>query len=415
MLLRDTHCSKQPYRYIHAHHQYQPFLCVCQDSSSLCSQRGRIMKQGWLQKANINSSLSVSMRVFKRRYFYLSQLPDGSYILNSYKDEKKCKDTKGSIYLYSCIDVIQCPKIRRNGFELKMQERFSHFLAADSEEEMEGWVITLKHALQSSTEGGDRKNGGDSLDCALDEDSSSQGKGESLLESLGRSLHPELIKYARETDQLNKLRTLKHRLARQKLKQEVPILRTIQRWSDQLESTLQDCFDHPYWEMLRVSCHDLPFSLQGCVSERGDGVLTNTRSPTHTHSLSHLPLLSRWSQISSDFHVDLNPPPPLCTRDADRHLPTLPYIRGRCDAGNGNGLPILQRLSESLLRSPTQGIFSVTNPHADIFLVARMEKVLQNGITHCAEPYINQDLRHQQDSPEGSEDCQADVSAPGPV
>lgn len=42
----------------------------------------------------------------------------------------------------------------------------------------------------------------------------------------------------------------------------------------------------------------------------------------------------------------------------------------------------------ALSPSPLQGIFSVTNPNADIFLVARIEKVLQNGITHCAEPYI---------------------------
>uniref|UniRef100_A0A674DY32 Dedicator of cytokinesis 11 n=1 Tax=Salmo trutta TaxID=8032 RepID=A0A674DY32_SALTR len=346
-----------------------------------------IMKQGWLQKANINSSLSVSMRVFKRRYFYLSQLPDGSYILNSYKDEKNCKDTKGSIYLDSCIDVIQCPKMRRNGFELKMQERYSHFLSADSEAEMEEWVVTLKQALQSSTEGGDRRNGGDSLDC----DSSSQGKGESLLESLGRSLHPELIKYARETDQLNKMNRNE---GRQKLFSLDPETQRLD--FSGIEPDVKP-FEERFGRRIAVSCHDLTFSLQGCANERGDGVLTNVEPFFISLALFDV---SKSCKISSDFHVDLNPP---CVREMLTDTsPLSPTSEGgggggggggvnggvNGDAGKGNGLPVLQRVAESLLQYPTQGIFSVTNPHADIFLVARVEKVLQNGITHCAEPYI---------------------------
>ena len=40
---------------------------------------------------------------------------------------------------------------------------------------------------------------------------------------------------------------------RQKLKQETPVLRSIQRWSDQSDSTLQDCFDHVDWDMFRIA------------------------------------------------------------------------------------------------------------------------------------------------------------------
>lgn len=365
-----------------------------EDSASLCSQKGGIMKQGWLQKANMNSSLSVSMRVFKRRYFYLSQLPDGSYILNSYKDEKNCKETKGSIYLDSCIDVIQSPKIRRNGFELKMQDRYSHFLAADSEAEMEDWVVTLKQALQSSSEAGqDRRNGTESLDCALDDDTSSQGKGEGLLESMGRSLHPELVKYARETDQLNKMNRNE---GRQKLFSLDPETQRLD--FSGIEPDVKP-FEERFGRRIMVSCHDLTFSLQGCVSEKGDGVLTNVEPFFISLALFDV---SKSCKISADFHVDLNP---ACVRemlsDASGQLSPSSDSDGgggaregagaamvNGDSGKGNGLPVLQRVAEAVLRFPTQGIFSVTNPHADIFLVARVEKVLQNGITHCAEPYI---------------------------
>ncbi|XP_068164796.1 dedicator of cytokinesis protein 11 isoform X2 [Antennarius striatus] len=358
-----------------------------EDSASICSQRGGILKQGWLQKANINSSLSVSMKVFKRRYFYLSQLPDGSYILNSYKDEKNCKETKGSIYLDSCIDVVQSPKVRRNGFELKMQDRYSHFMAADSEPEMEDWVITLKQALLSSTESSqDKRNGAETVDCPLDDDTSCQDKGESLLESLGRNLHPELIKYARETDQLNKF---SRNEGRQKLFSLDPETQRLD--FSGIEPEVKP-FEERFGRRIAVSCHDLTFSLQGCVSEKSNSVLTNVEPFFISLALFDV---SKSCKISADFHVDMNP---ACVRemltDASGQQSPLSASEdgGRVvlngDSEKGNVLPVLQRVEEALLRFPAQCIFSVTNPHADIFLVARVEKVLQNGITHCSEPYM---------------------------
>ncbi|KTF84065.1 hypothetical protein cypCar_00021616 [Cyprinus carpio] len=239
--------------------------------------------------------------VFKRRYFYLSQLPDGSYILNSYKDEKNYKESKGSIYLDSCIEVVPCPKMKRNSFELKMQDRDSHYLVADSEAEMEEWVNTLKQALLSAMD--DRRNGAEPSEGSLDDDSSSQGRPENIAESFGRSLHPELMKYARETDQLNKM---SRNEGRQKIFTLDPETQRLD--FSGIEPDVKP-FEERFGRRFMVSCHDLTFNLQGCVSEKNDGILTN-------------------------------------------------------------------------------GIFSVTNPNTDIFLLARVEKVLQNGITHCTEPYI---------------------------
>jgi hypothetical protein len=54
---------------------------------------------------------------------------------------------------------------------------------------------------------------------------------------------------------------------RQKLKQEVPVLRTIQYWYDQSESTLQDCFDHMDWDMFRGACENNLDAYMDTVTE----------------------------------------------------------------------------------------------------------------------------------------------------
>ncbi|MGH0153285.1 UNVERIFIED_CONTAM: hypothetical protein FKN15_024441 [Acipenser sinensis] len=93
--------------------------------------------------------------------------------------------------------------------------------------------------------------------------------------------------------------------------------------------------------------------------------------------------IQRSCKISADFHVDLNHP-------SVKQL----IANASSQQTNGGGEAIMgsQRmpngLSESMLQYTKQGIFSVTCPHPDIFLVARIEKVLQGGITHCAEPYM---------------------------
>ncbi|MGH0165557.1 UNVERIFIED_CONTAM: hypothetical protein FKN15_001028 [Acipenser sinensis] len=165
-----------------------------EDTASLGSQKGGVTKHGWLYKGNMNSAISVTMRSFKRRYFHLTQLGDGSYNLNFYKDEKLSREPKGSIFLDSCMGVVQSNKVRRFAFELKMQDKSSYLLAADSELEMEEWITTLNKILQSNFEAAmQEKRNGD----AHDDDELS--KADSSSTSLDSFL-PDMAKGARETE-----------------------------------------------------------------------------------------------------------------------------------------------------------------------------------------------------------------------
>ncbi|XP_008423168.1 dedicator of cytokinesis protein 9-like isoform X10 [Poecilia reticulata] len=326
-----------------------------EDAASLGSQKGGVSKHGWLYKGNMNSAISVTMRSFKRRYFHLAQLGDGSYNLNFYKDENTSKEPKGTIFLDSCMGVVQNSKVRRFAFELKMQDKSTFLLAADSEAEMEEWISILNKILHSSFEQAmqEKRNG----DLNDDEE---HGKAE-----LSSGSFQDNFQTARDVE--SRMRSE----ARLKLFTLDPDTQKLD--FSGIEPDVRP-FEEKFGKRVLVSCHNLSFNLQGCVTENEEGPTTNVEPFYVVLSLFDV---QNSRKISADFRVDLN------------HLLVRQMT---CGQGNGSNSEIIGEGPPEGLglapHYPTQGVFSVTCPHPEIFLVARIEKVLQGGITHCTEPYM---------------------------
>ncbi|XP_022602324.1 dedicator of cytokinesis protein 9-like [Seriola dumerili] len=336
-----------------------------EDTASLGSQKGGVSKHGWLYKGNMNSAISVTMRSFKRRYFHLAQLGDGSYNLNFYKDENTSKEPKGTIFLDSCMGVVQNSKVRRFAFELKMQDKSTFLLAADSEAEMEEWITTLNKILHSSFEQAmqEKRNG----DLHDDEE---HGKTD-----LSSGSFQDSFQTAKDIE--SKMRSE----ARLKLFTLDPYTQKLD--FSGIEPDVRQ-FEEKFGKRVLVSCNDLSFNLQGCVAENEEGPTTNVEPFYVVLSLFDV---QNSRKISADFHVDLNHPLVRQMTSGSGSGQEL-QINGSRDDGLLGGCRLASGLPEGALEYPRQGVFSVTCPHPDIFLVARVEKVLQGGITHCTEPYM---------------------------
>uniref|UniRef100_A0A8B9W355 Dedicator of cytokinesis 9 n=1 Tax=Anas zonorhyncha TaxID=75864 RepID=A0A8B9W355_9AVES len=274
------------------------------------------------------------------------------------------KDSRSNVVSCSFISRSCNNKVRRFAFELKMQDKSSYLLAADSEIEMEEWINTLNKILQLNFEAAmqEKRNGeshegkkGFQLCCKMESSSSSFD-----------NYYPEIAKVIEAEIKIKSE-------SRVKLFALDPDAQKLD--FSGIEPDVKP-FEEKFGKKILVKCNDLSFNLQSCVAENEEGPTTNVEPFFVTLSLFDI---KNNRKISADFHVDLN-------HTSVRHM--LSNAPQPMMNGSGDSSHRIQDIYETMLQYPKQGIFSVTCPHPDIFLVARIEKVLQGSITHCAEPYM---------------------------
>lgn len=343
-----------------------------------------IAKQGYLLKGpQVGSDrifANIASKSFKRRYCYLRREVDGTYILELHKDEKK-GEAKATIVMDFCTEVVRSPKRGRYCMELRMPPGHkSYCLAAESEQELQDWLNKLQQVLQINRQQEEKPHGSLERASATPPPSPAQLAIYGTLKGLEQSMNPQLMKYSRETDM-----SISHarKENRRRLFSVYPHMPHVKQGGIGSTDNSTEPYKEKFGLRFLVKCEEVKFRLQAPVE--GEQEVFCQVEPYFT-SLALFDVRAG-RKLSENFQFDIND-------DKTRSIFFGPQDSDEsCSNGEANTVtePIsseLERVSPDWIKYPQQALFNVSNPHHDIYLVMRIDKVLQGGICPTSEPYV---------------------------
>ena len=353
---------------------------------SLLTKEGYILKGS---EAGTDSIFSVATKSFKKRWMSLRQELDGSCSVEFFKDNKKL-DSKGSICLDLCHQIVKNPKRGKYAFELRMIEGHKPcILATESEADLESWIDALIKASTSKSETSSRK----SVAFPELEDRCSNTSGNSSgtnTPQMGQSFRasdlsklPDLQKYSRETEssissarkesRVNVFSVYPDLLSR---RGNFPSLKHNYNTVSGPIEPYKQIFGYRFL----FTFDKLDFNLKTLI----EGVVSHVEPFFASVAIFHTKL----GKITEEFRFDVN----------DRHTRAmilnpeedLTTVMTRRMQNSGDELDDVspRDFPKNWVTNPKSALFSVQSPSPDMFLVMRIEKVLTGPISSSSEPYI---------------------------
>ncbi|XP_066583188.1 dedicator of cytokinesis protein 9 isoform X2 [Prorops nasuta] len=339
-----------------------------------------ITKEGYLMKGpEIGSSdrmfAHIGSKSFKRRFCHLRQEVDGTYILELFKDDKK-GEAKLTIVMDFCTDVVRNPKRGRFCFELKMSgTQKSYTLAADTEADMQDWLLKLSSVLQHYKQQEDKRAASLERTCSTPPPSPQPIQMYGTLKGLDQSMNPQLIKYSRETDTSIALARKENRKRLFNIYPHIPHSR---HNTGNLQENNVDPYKEQFGHRLLVKCESLKFRLQAPIDEKESLCQVEPYQTSlclfdarNNRKLTENFYFNINHDIVQDMIKELSPVGIMTEPEEDCQLPDD-----------------LKNIPPDWIKRPKQAIFSISNPHPDIFLVVRIDKILQGNIYQTSEPYL---------------------------